>query len=65
MSDNLNNRGPKDGNLISLLEDWEVKYWTETLGCSVLQLKDAVKAVGHSAEKVRTYLQNVPTNNHL
>ncbi len=65
MSDNLDNRGPKDGNLISLTEDWEVKYWTETLGCSVIQLKDAVKAVGHSAEKVKNYLKKAPTNNHL
>lgn len=65
MSDNLNNKGPQDAKLISLSEDWEVKYWTEALGCSVLHLKDAVAAVGHSAEKVKNYLKTVKTDNHL
>ena len=63
MSDNLNNRGPQDGKRISLEEDWEVKYWTEALACSVMELKEAVEAVGHSAEKVRQYLENSHTSN--
>ena len=58
MSDNLDNRGPRDAKLISMAEDWEVKYWTKTLGCSVLELKEAVDEVGHSAEKVRNYFKN-------
>ncbi len=65
MADDLTNKSNMDAKLISLSEDWEVKYWTETLGCSVIHLKDAVKAVGHSAEKVRAYLKNVPRDNHL
>lgn len=64
MSDDLKHKG-QDGKLISLNEDWEVKYWTETLGCSVLQLKDAVEAVGHSAEKVKAYLKGHRADNHL
>ena len=55
MSDNLKNRGPRDASVISLLEDWEVKYWTEALGCSVMELKAAVAAVGHSAQKVKAH----------
>jgi hypothetical protein len=58
MSDNLQSKGPLDSKLISLNEDWEVKYWTEALACSVLELKEAVAAVGHSAEKVRGFLED-------
>lgn len=58
MSDDLNNKGPRDRKLISLTEDWEVKYWTEALACSVMELKEAVEAVGHSAEKVKTYFES-------
>jgi hypothetical protein len=57
MADNLKQKGPRDKSAISLLEDWEVKYWTTALGCSVMDLKAAVKAVGHSTEKVREYLE--------
>jgi hypothetical protein len=56
MADNLHKK-PQDGKLISLKEDWEVKYWTEALACSVIELKAAVEAVGHSAERVREYLK--------
>jgi hypothetical protein len=55
--DDLNKRGPQDRSRISLSEDWEVKWWTESLGISVLQLKEAVKAVGNSVEKVREYIK--------
>ncbi|MES2678654.1 MAG: DUF3606 domain-containing protein [Bacteroidota bacterium] len=57
MSDNLKNKVPKDRKRISLSEDREVKYWTEALGCSVMELKEAVNAVGHSADEVRIYLK--------
>jgi hypothetical protein len=65
MSDNLKNRGAQDRKLVSLTQDWEVKYWTEALGCSVMQLKDAVAAVGHSVEKIKAYIKKTPTDNHL
>lgn len=45
-----------DRKLISLEEDHEVRDWTASLGCTPAQLREAVKAVGHSAEKVREYL---------
>ena len=64
MSDNLSNRA-QDAKLISLGQDWEVKYWTEALACSVIELKSAVEAVGHSTEKVRTYLKKHPGENNL
>ncbi|MEO6302360.1 MAG: DUF3606 domain-containing protein [Bacteroidia bacterium] len=57
MSDNLNKKGSRDGKLISLTQDWEVKYWAKTLACSVMELTNAVKNVGHSAERVRDFLR--------
>lgn len=62
MSDDLNNHGPQDAKLISLSEDWEVKYWTKALACSVLELTAAVGRVGNSAEKVKKYLRRHKKN---
>ncbi|WP_198084965.1 DUF3606 domain-containing protein [Variovorax sp. E3] len=45
-----------DRKLISLEEPHEVRSWTESLGVTEAQLREAVKAVGHSAEAVRKYL---------
>jgi len=55
MSDNTTKTG-LDRKLISLEEDYEVRDWTKSLGCTEEQLRAAVKAVGNSAEKVREYL---------
>jgi hypothetical protein len=55
MSDDKNKK-ELDGKLISLKEDYEVKYWCNALNCTEKQLRDAVAAVGHSAAKVRDYL---------
>jgi hypothetical protein len=56
--DNLKDRGPKDRSRISLSEDWEVKWWTESLGISVIELKEAVGKVGNSADRVKEFLKN-------
>lgn len=55
MSDNPNKTG-LDRKLISLEEDYEVRDWTTSLGCTPAHLREAVKAVRNSAEKVREYL---------
>jgi hypothetical protein len=55
MSDNTSKTG-LDRKLISLEEDYEVRDWTKSLGCTEPQLREAVKAVGNSAEKVREYV---------
>jgi hypothetical protein len=54
--DDKNNRGPQDRSRINLSEDYEVRYWTEALGVSEDQLKQAIEKVGNSAEKVRQEL---------
>ena len=46
-----------DRKLIALGEPYEVQYWKEALHVSEQELRTAVEAVGHSAEKVREYLK--------
>jgi hypothetical protein len=55
MTDNTKATG-LDRKLISLEEDYEVRDWSKSLGCTPDELRAAVKAVGNSAEKVREYL---------
>ncbi len=55
MSDNTSKTG-LDRKLISLEEDYEVRDWSKSLGCTPEQLREAVKAVGNSADAVRDYL---------
>ncbi len=56
MADDKTKRALLDANLISLTEDYEIEYWAEALGVTTERLVEAIKAVGHSAEKVRTHL---------
>ena len=56
MSDDPKKTG-EDRKLISLEQDHEVRSWTQSLGVTELQLRAAVAAVGHSADKVREYLR--------
>ncbi|MCY1234528.1 DUF3606 domain-containing protein [Variovorax sp. RO1] len=46
-----------DPKLISLEEPHEVRSWMESLRCTEMQLRDAMKAVGNSANAVREYLE--------
>jgi hypothetical protein len=57
MSDDLQNRSPQDRSRVSVNEEWEIRYWTKELGVTERRLRDAVKAAGTSAEKVRAWLQ--------
>jgi hypothetical protein len=47
---------PQHDKFISIEQDWEAEYWAKKYGVSKERLHEAVKAVGHSAEKVSTYL---------
>ena len=55
MSDNTT-KTALDRKLISLEEDYEVRDWCKSLGCTPEQLRSAVKAVGNSADAVRAHL---------
>lgn len=56
MPDDLKTKGPQDRSRISLSEEWEVRYWTQTFGVSRERLQSIVDEVGHSAEAVRRKL---------
>lgn len=57
MSDDLSKRGPQDRSRINVNETHELLYWTQELGVSETQLREAVKAVGPSATAVREHLR--------
>ncbi|ADV27264.1 DUF3606 domain-containing protein [Pseudoxanthomonas suwonensis] len=56
MSDDTKQVGSPDRDRINLSEDYEVRYWTGALGVSEEQLREAVAAVGPTAEAVRRHL---------
>jgi hypothetical protein len=56
MTDDLKNRGPADRARINVNEPMEVRYWCADLGCTELELRTAVKAVGVMVNDVRRYL---------
>lgn len=54
--DDKKNTGSPDRDRINLQEDYEVQYWTKTLGVSAEELRRAVEAVGSTANAVRRHL---------
>ena len=56
MADDRHERGPQDRSRISLNEDWEVRYWTKSLGVSRERLEQLVREHGNSADAVRKAL---------
>ena len=57
MSDSSQNRGEPDRSRINLNQDHEMQYWTKTLDVTEEELREAVRAAGSSADKVREYLR--------
>ena len=53
MPDNPKLRGGSDRQRINIEQDYEVQEWSQSLGVSSEQLKEAVQAVGDRADKVR------------
>ncbi|AYD65865.1 DUF3606 domain-containing protein [Achromobacter sp. LC458] len=56
MADDLKDRGPQDRSRINVNEAHELRYWTQALGVTEAQLREAVQAVGASAAAVRKHL---------
>jgi len=46
----------QDRKFISLEQDYEVREWCKSLGCTEEQLRQAVAKVGNSASAVRAHL---------
>ena len=44
-----------DQRSIAVEQEHELRYWTKVLSCTEEELRDAVAAVGISAQKVREY----------
>lgn len=47
--------GLEDGEIMSS-EEYEIRYWCLSLHCSVEELREAVRAVGPSADAIQKYL---------
>jgi uncharacterized protein DUF3606 len=56
MWDNAKLQGPKDRTRISTTEDYELLYWSQTLGLSAEDLKNLVAQYGNSVDAVRQVL---------
>src|SRR5262245_14249746 len=52
MADNFKNRGALDRSRVSMDDQHEVRYWTETIGCNKDELAAAVARVGNSSQAV-------------
>lgn len=57
MADDKNSIGSPDRDRISLSEDYELRDWMTSLGVVEGELREAVDAVGNSADAVRAYLK--------
>lgn len=57
MPDDLTRKKPEDPTKINLNQSWEIKYWTNKLGVSEQQLRNAVRAVGSLVVDVKRYLK--------
>lgn len=57
MSADKPKRGPFANDRVNPHERNELKYWCQKFACTDMQLKNAVMAVGTSAEAVRDFLK--------
>ena len=48
-----------DATIVEIADGNEVRYWCESLGCTEVQLRESVKAVGSSPENVREFLKTL------
>jgi hypothetical protein len=44
---------------INLHERWEIQYWTERMGITDDQLREAVRLAGPTEREVRSYLNGI------
>ena len=63
MSDDLKSRELAGRSLINLDDPSEVTYRRKQYGCTEQQLRQAVAAVGVSADRVRQYFKNLSRPN--
>jgi methyl-accepting chemotaxis protein len=56
MADDKSNRGKPDRDRIDVNDPDELRNWSKSLNKTEEEIKDAVRVVGNSAEKVRERL---------
>lgn len=56
MSDNLDITSPEDPTKINIHQDWELDYWSKTLGVSEEEIIIAVNTVGVMVANVKNHL---------
>ena len=55
---NTSKTGSLNGDTISLGDEYEVRGWTVSLGCTEIELRAVVQAIGNDVNKVRAYFQD-------
>jgi hypothetical protein len=58
MSDDKSQSGGSDRQRINQNQEYELRDWSQRLGTTPEKLKEAIRAVGDSADKVREYLKD-------
>lgn len=56
MPDDRTKMGPADDSRINVHQDYELQYWSQRLGVSPEQLRQAVQKVGPMVKDVRRHL---------
>lgn len=57
MGDNKNKQGYQDDSKIDATDPNEVGYAADEFGVTRVEIRDAIKHVGNSREKVKVYLE--------
>jgi hypothetical protein len=58
MGDDSNRTDDRYNADINLEDEGEVEEWCRAFACTAAELRAAVKAMGHSAKRVRVYLRD-------
>jgi hypothetical protein len=56
MPDNLDRQKPEDPTKINIHQQWELNFWTNELGVTETELKNAVREVGPMVKDVKKHL---------
>lgn len=59
MAQQERNPNEPDRSHVSLLQEQDIRFWTNELGVTMYELRDAIVATGsRAANRIREYLQN-------
>ena len=58
MANDGSKTGSPDQGSISLGDEYEVREWTMSLGCTEVELRAVVQAIGNNVDQVRAYFHS-------